>query len=292
MAVVTTPTLGPLTAYEGFPDGVEDSFCQHAVKNATQYGTTARALAAEVLKGRAEVASLTMTLQEIRAQQKEDYDRADLWQQEAEHRRAAVVSLTQRLTDQAATLQQFNHLRQRCQVKQHWSRVCEFGTKACNVRHLRTADDEQAAETLQRVSEESKRHAQRTHVLSDAVDVAEAERFRAEADLQRVSVERDDLEQRCDPAGDLRARRASEENAAALVIRAEQAEADLQRLTEERDLFKRHDTAVREGLGAEIEALKGERDRWQAEAQEHMQRTLTGLDQIAALTEALAERDR
>ena len=48
-----------LTAYEGFPDGVSDSFCRHAATATSQYGTTARALAAEVLAYRADVERLT-----------------------------------------------------------------------------------------------------------------------------------------------------------------------------------------------------------------------------------------
>jgi hypothetical protein len=43
-----------LTAYEGFPEGVTDGFCRHAAVATSQYGTTARALAAEVLTLRAE----------------------------------------------------------------------------------------------------------------------------------------------------------------------------------------------------------------------------------------------
>lgn len=45
-----------LAVYEGFPDGVSDGFCRHAAVATSQYGTTARALAAEVLALREELA--------------------------------------------------------------------------------------------------------------------------------------------------------------------------------------------------------------------------------------------
>jgi hypothetical protein len=45
-----------LAVYEGFPEGVSDGFCRHAAVATSQYGTTARALAAEVLALREELA--------------------------------------------------------------------------------------------------------------------------------------------------------------------------------------------------------------------------------------------
>ena len=42
--------------YEGFPKGVEDAFLEFVAKNTTQYGTTANALAAELLATRKELA--------------------------------------------------------------------------------------------------------------------------------------------------------------------------------------------------------------------------------------------
>lgn len=44
-----------LVPYEGFPDGVTDDFVEHAAKTRSQYDTTARALAAEVVRLRAEL---------------------------------------------------------------------------------------------------------------------------------------------------------------------------------------------------------------------------------------------
>jgi hypothetical protein len=38
-----------LRTYDGFPDGIKDAFCEHAVLAPSQYGTTARALASELL---------------------------------------------------------------------------------------------------------------------------------------------------------------------------------------------------------------------------------------------------
>jgi len=38
-----------MNSYDGFPNGITDEFCKHAVEAKSQYGTTARALSAEVL---------------------------------------------------------------------------------------------------------------------------------------------------------------------------------------------------------------------------------------------------
>ena len=44
-----------LPVYEGFPEGVTDSFAAHVVKAPSQYDTTCRALAAEVIRLRVAV---------------------------------------------------------------------------------------------------------------------------------------------------------------------------------------------------------------------------------------------
>jgi hypothetical protein len=45
----------PLPIYEGFPEGVTDTFVAHVVKAPSQYDTTCRALAAEVIRLRVAV---------------------------------------------------------------------------------------------------------------------------------------------------------------------------------------------------------------------------------------------